>query len=327
MRRHDLIAPAALALLLALALGAPHGPAAPALAQEPGTPAAGGAAPGTFAAEFPTAPGATYVGSGACLDCHDGIGAFYHGKVHDPARGLLVPGTAVGYCESCHGPGSVHVEEMDPTTIVGPEQLSGLPADRRAMMCLQCHRTLEQSWWHGAHGGTPVACADCHTDQAHFAAGVRPRADFGVKADFCLQCHAGQVADFRLQYHHPVLEGEMGCIDCHAPHGGIEQGLVTLLDENRPCLRCHDTQAGPFVFSHEASETEACTVCHRPHGSPNDRLLIADDNSLCLRCHYQPGFPTIGATDHTSFLAQRARCYDCHVQVHGSNIDEFFLIR
>jgi len=31
----------------------------------------------------------------------------------------------------------------------------------------------------------------------------------------CFACHMEKKAEFRLPYHHPVLEGKMSCVDCH----------------------------------------------------------------------------------------------------------------
>lgn len=287
---------------------------------------AGDSPPATAAEQLGVPEGATYVGSASCLDCHDEIGEFFTGSPHHPDRGLTVPGTGIGSCEACHGPGSIHVAEEDGSHILGPERLGALDADQRAELCLQCHRGKEASWYASDHAGTAVTCADCHTDQAHFTSGdVRPRADFRVGGEFCLQCHTDQQWRFRLQYHHPVLEGQVDCVDCHAPHPDAATAVTFGAEENRACYACHGELGGPFVFEHDAVQTETCSVCHDVHGSPNDRLLRQDDNSLCMRCHFTPDYPVIGDTDHLEFLGRRAHCYDCHAEIHGSNLDEHFL--
>ncbi len=287
---------------------------------------AGDDPPPTFAERLGVPEGAEYVGAGICLDCHDGIGNFFTGSPHHPDRGLTVPGTAVGGCEACHGPGSLHVEAGDGSHILGAERLSGLDDEQRADMCLQCHRDKQQAWFTGMHAGTGIACADCHTDQAHFATGgVQPWRAFRAPGEFCLQCHADKTWKFRLQYHHPVLEARMGCVACHSPHGDADLQVAFGQEENRACYGCHGEVAGPFVFEHEAVQADACAVCHDPHGSPNDKMLRQDDNSLCLRCHFEPGYPVIGDVDHRDFLSRRGRCYDCHTDIHGSNVDEHFL--
>ena len=279
---------------------------------------------GTFTARLSPPDGAAYVGDATCAECHTDIADFYRETPHAVTRGVAVPGRGAGLCEACHGPGGLHVEQGGEGPVFGPTALGALSPAERAAMCLQCHGGLRAGWEGSDHAGGDAACADCHADQAHFArAGTRPPGTFRLAGEFCLQCHPAQAAEFRLQHRHPVLEGDMGCTDCHAVHGET-RGVATLEDESRPCLRCHAEVAGPFVFEHEAAVTEPCATCHRPHGSPNPRLLTQDDNSLCLHCHFEPGYPTLGRTDHAAFLAQRARCWDCHREVHGSNVDETF---
>jgi predicted CXXCH cytochrome family protein len=93
---------------------------------------------------------------------------------------------------------------------------------------------------------------------------------------------------------------------------------------NAPCDQCHTEQSKPFVFEHEALR-ESCTICHSPHGSINDKLLVASDSNLCLRCHAQvtaEGAIELGGQGHDTRLAQ-GPCWSagCHTAIHGSNIN------
>jgi DmsE family decaheme c-type cytochrome len=139
-------------------------------------------------------------------------------------------------------------------------------------------------------------------------------------------------AQLNLPYHHPIIEGHMNCIQCHDPHGHdimkrAGTGLA-MARRNETCAGCHRDQSRPFVFQHEAM-WEGCTICHTPHGSVNQKLLLQRDNNLCLRCHSQVllGQPTlaIGKVDHTSLIPGRT-CWSagCHPSVHGSNINGKF---
>lgn len=276
-----------------------------------------------FPDRFDVPGGATYVGSETCAECHDDVAGFYEHSAHDPMLGLNVPGTAVSSCESCHGPGGLHVDEGGEGPIWGADFFAALGADDRAAMCLQCHTGLDRPWMDSPHSGTTAGCAECHADQVHFGGPVLPRSQYRIEGEFCLQCHQNQASDFRLPYRHRVLEGQMGCTECHSPHGETI-GVDGVFNENALCLRCHEPMSGPFVFEHDAVQGEMCIDCHRPHGGINDKLLTQDNNSLCLQCHYQPDYPTIGAVNHTAFLGGTNRCYDCHSEVHGSNIDPSF---
>jgi DmsE family decaheme c-type cytochrome len=133
-------------------------------------------------------------------------------------------------------------------------------------------------------------------------------------------------AEFQLPSHHPVLEGKMGCADCHSAHGEEVKpwSMTSLKDVNEACFKCHKEQRGPFVFEHEAVR-EGCTTCHKVHGSINDKMLILRDANLCLRCHTQANFPIIGkSTSHGTSYLVGGTCFSggCHQAVHGSNFDD-----
>src|ERR1700721_3118902 len=68
----------------------------------------------------PQIPGATFVGSAACEQCHQDTYRGFHTATH---YRLKAPGTNamnIG-CESCHGPGSQHVESGGaPNTLINP---------------------------------------------------------------------------------------------------------------------------------------------------------------------------------------------------------------
>lgn len=228
----------------------------------------------TVAAPPPVIPGAEFVGSESCATCHESITKVFpqsvHARIH-PVPGMEGIDTS---CESCHGPGSLHVE---------------------------------------AGGGTPLQPLI-----------VNP----GKSPESCFKCHLDIHADFRLPHHHPVLEGQMNCANCHDPHGHEifkPAGGPGLGWNDQSCAQCHREQSRKFVFEHEAMR-EGCTTCHVPHGSVNDKMLVQNDVNLCLKCHAQvagaPGRVVIGRVDHSNFI-QRGNCSTsgCHTAVHGSNIN------
>jgi len=175
-------------------------------------------------------------------------------------------------------------------------------------------------------------CESCHGPASlHVASGaggpdriINP----GRDPSACLACHFETRAEFRLPYHHRVLEGRMNCVQCHDPHGADilkPAGGLAMARGNDTCVSCHREQAGPFAFEHEALR-DGCTMCHQPHGSFNRKLLGEPDANLCLRCHAQvpgaPGTVVIGKIDHTALLTQGS-CWaaGCHSSIHGSNVD------
>ena len=175
-----------------------------------------------------------------------------------------------------------------------------------------------------------IGCEACHgPGSAHAEAGgtigtiVNPRKSPAI----CYQCHLDKAGQFRsLPYHHPVEEGQVGCGDCHNPHGVslVKSGGTSSDHIDSTCFKCHAAQRGPFVFEHEALR-EGCETCHDPHGTVNAKLLKQRDANLCLKCHLQQRTPTgvvIGGFNHSANLA-RGTCWTagCHEAVHGSQVN------
>jgi DmsE family decaheme c-type cytochrome len=265
------------------------------------------------------------IGSEACSDCHADQPEYYKSSYH---RVAFFEKAITKGCETCHGLGSAHQEaDGDIDQIVGVDDLEALGASGRSGTCLSCHQEDFPLWPTTDHALNGVSCWDCHSSDLHKpppdVAEYKPATPRAKRDDeFCFQCHDNVRIEFKQQYHHPVTEGQMRCEDCHSIHGEPRENPI-LQDVNAPCLKCHPDMRGPFVFEHLALE-EGCDVCHQPHGSINNKLLVTVDNSLCIRCHFQQPTGFFGRQPHTQFLQNGALCYDCHLQVHGSNTDRNF---
>jgi predicted CXXCH cytochrome family protein len=236
---------------------------------------------------LPDVPGAKYIGSKECEQCHEEL---YRGfQTADHARLIAQgPNALNAGCESCHGPCSLH---SDSGGEVKPP-------------------------YSFASGGRPAANS--------YGARLAVPPSRSVET-VCFQCHTDVRGKFNLPSHHPVPEGHLSCTDCHSPHKGSIYigGGTQLLSENESCFRCHPAQRGPYVFEHEALR-EGCTICHNAHGSVNAKLLTERDSNLCLKCHFQQvsgGRLLIGGSDHTLRL-QQGTCWTagCHEAVHGSRV-------
>ncbi len=185
------------------------------------------------------------------------------------------------------------------------------------------HSAIKTEW----HEAGTIGCESCHGPASmHTESGgalntiVNPKKSPKV----CFDCHMEMRGKFNLPHHHPLNEGDVSCSNCHDSHKGsaIRGGAASLAGMNDGCIQCHPAQAGPFAFQHEASR-EGCVMCHDPHGSVNEKMLVQRNGNLCLKCHIDARSATItvGGLPH-SFLMTRGTCWSagCHEAVHGSHV-------
>ena len=178
----------------------------------------------------PNVPGAAFVGSAACVDCHESICKDFKTSTHG---GLMAEGTNAlpAGCESCHGPGSLHAESGEPRTIVNPR--------KSPEVCFECHLDKRGEFNMPSHH--PVAegrmsCLDCHPvhkGPARKGGGTLRLTDRGA----CLACHTGQHGPYVFE-HEALREG---CATCHRAHGSVNAKLLTQRNATL-CLKCHFQQ-------------------------------------------------------------------------------------
>ena len=283
------------------------------------------AIPAEYAVEYPERmQGAHAVGSEACMDCHDEMGAAFLAGLHRETVGKGEWG-----CESCHGPGSIHVESGETADIVTFDDETG--AALASSLCLSCHGLGDASMFEGsAHGLNGVSCTSCHQVHGEQRTGLLAAGEPGL----CYQCHAEVEAEFHLPSHHPVREEKMVCSDCHDNHTQKYQNILTGEGPNDLCFSCHADKQGPFIFEH-APVVEDCGICHMPHGAVANDLLAQNEPFLCLQCHQmhfhaqlqgiEGDFETKDGYTGTSTeggikSAFLTNCSRCHQAVHGSDL-------
>jgi len=280
-----------------------------------------------------------YIGSKACKTCHPDIYSTFYRNPHYRLEAGTEPAEHAA-CENCHGPGRAHVEAHGGKTTI-PNAFSLMKPEAVADTCLACHakdvnRANIRRSQHTLNG---FVCTTCHSIHRS------PTPKFllaRLQRDLCYGCHADVRAQFQMPGKHRVNEGFMQCTDCHNPHGtpapdwrmGSRPHMVQqALSNEEPCLKCHVDKRGPFTFEHPAVRVDGCEICHAPHGSTNPRLLRRPVIfTLCLECHN--GLGNFGRTNtgdpltpqsHNMLLARFRNCTTCHVRIHGSNADPFFL--
>lgn len=254
-------------------------------------------------------------------------------------------------CTLCHMEWIEPIASGEPTPIMTvPKVIEDSPFASRPEVCLSCHDasvvdSRHRVWDEHGHktGVTPpdgmqvpdflplidgkVSCRTCHS--AHtgddFTGDLRSSVFLRVNntaSQLCVTCHADYTRGPRLGTH---------------PTGGMPWPVPEVL-----------IQAGAKVGSNPREIT--CQVCHTPHGSAYDHLLVmgVESNQLCTSCHDQmrPGMfregganehplrPPVNAAQKVAITEMGTRigtnetliCLSCHKLHHGEG-ERFMLAR
>ena len=232
---------------------------------------------------------------------------------------------------------------MADRTVIAPPQVAGATFVG-TKKCAECHEDLTGHFDGATHSSLALKdpkAGDIGCEACHGAGSVHVKSGGGKgtiinpakSPETCFTCHLDKRGEFSLPNAHPVLAGKVTCADCHDPHKGkvIKRTGAELETPNETCTKCHTSQKGPFLFPHQAMQ-EGCTVCHNPHGSVNQKMLVARDANLCLRCHLEHpstlpggtlgnGVIVAGGLNHSAGFLKNGTCWSagCHEDVHGSN--------
>ena len=160
-------------------------------------------APGPTVSQSPD-----YVGSETCKACHEDIYNSWEKTPHWKTTLDTKGGPSHQGCESCHGPGSAHVEGGgDITKIFVFKNHSTKEINQR---CLTCHAsdTEHMQAINSVHEKNDVSCTSCHSP--HHA----KEAQFLLvksQPELCYSCHLQQKPQFAMPFHHRVNEGLVQC--------------------------------------------------------------------------------------------------------------------
>lgn len=271
---------------------------------------------------------AEYVGTDNCVaKCHkhDKITDFFRHSVHSEQI-QTESGLPLVNCESCHGPGSLAIANIEETKRALGEagdkcdttkllDFKHLPPQAQSLICLRCHSAASTptlaNWHSSVHALNDLSCFSCH--KLH--EGPQQKVSHDKMAEICYGCHPDVKAQFSLFSHHPVREKKMNCFDCHDPHGSPQPRMLKGVTQRDLCTRCHMEKNGPFAYEH-GDVTENCSNCHSSHGSVNRKLLSAAMPFLCIQCHNPAHRSTLVAGTKPLFAN---RCTDCHSTIHGSD--------
>ena len=160
-------------------------------------------------------------GTEQCLSCHGGANMTImaetpHGNAENPHSPYSKQG-----CESCHGPGSVHVSRSGGGAGM-PILLSFKGRDNVAEQnaaCLACHAEdmgeLEGFAWTGSlHDRPNISCQRCH--ESHST--ERPMEDKAQQLANCSRCHRRHIEQHPRFESAGILFDELKCSTCHNVH-------------------------------------------------------------------------------------------------------------
>jgi predicted CXXCH cytochrome family protein len=222
----------------------------------------------------PMIAGARFTGPETCAACHKEAQPFkltLHARMQIPGEGERI---AVQGCESCHGPGSKHVDAG------GGRGKFIINPGKNPEACFQCHldkKAETRLEYHHPIAEARVSCVSCH--DPHGLDIYKPPGMLVARAnDVCAQCHREQARPF--VYEHEAMRE--GCVICHDVHGSINPKLLAERDNNL-CLKCHAQvpSAPGTIFIGEINHTTflqqgTCfsAGCHSAvHGSNLSRQL------------------------------------------------------
>ncbi len=210
-----------------------------------------------------------YVGMETCALCHEQIVNDYQNAFHSRIRFSAEDHRAGNpSCESCHGPGGLHLEAGGGrgVHIVNPSETPGA--------CFQCHPGIEAEFrlqYHHPLTEGRMNCTNCHDPHGENIFSPADRKMVREPNGVCRQCHRYQTRPH--VFTHEALRD--GCTTCHRPHGAINEKLLIERDNNL-CLKCHaqimpagQIQIGAFDHTDLLSEGTCWSAgCHTAvHGS------------------------------------------------------------
>ena len=214
----------------------------------------------------------------------------------------LPPGYAgSATCTQCH---KKEVAEFTATT-KGSLLMAHPRNTHEKLGCESCHGAAKQ---HGNSGGEERG--------ALVTFGGKLPSPVATRNAVCLNCHEKTARTLWKGSAHEARN--VACTDCHTVmHNESERGNLKKATVLEACGSCHaQRKAQAMRFSHMpvGEGKMECTSCHSPHGSANEKLLIASSvNETCFSCHTEKRGPFLW--EHAPVVENCANCHDSH----GSN--------
>jgi hypothetical protein len=184
-----------------------------------------------------------------CLECHS---TYFEAVYPGPEFNFYVKTNYVlGIsCETCHGPGSLHVERYNSktsanqgSTIVNPAKL---PRDRQNDVCALCH----------AGAGVELQPAFSYVP----GEALDKYIDLGANdPDAAVDVH-GKQGRLLIKSQCYQMSADLNCSTCHDVH----KPRTNLAKMSQHCLRCHQTENSVTHAKVEKEIANNCIDCHMP---------------------------------------------------------------
>jgi len=222
-------------------------------------------------------------------------------------------------CTNCHD-----LQETKTMELVGLKQNTS---------CSVCHKNILAKHQYEHSPVVNQQCLSCHQQY------VKPwRVGFreGKIDATCFACHTNQKAWESNKYRHGPMMG--GCTLCHNPHGDDYDNLLWAEGSVEICVTCHvekqDLLEENDYKTHGIIFGKGCTICHEPHASDEEYMLLKPINELCVSCHNRlagltkghpvAGHPVKGPRERRRD-GRELTCVGCH-DPHGTP-NQFMLIK
>jgi hypothetical protein len=235
-----------------------------------------------------------------CKSCHEDI---HKGSLGDQ-------------CSNCHNTSSFNkIDNFDHSKtafrLTGAHSKAG---------CIKCHpnQTINGKKVPKLKGISFTSCNNCHRDVHQ-----------GKFGNDCQSCHT--TAGFRIinqkSFDHNKtdypLTGKHQLVSCTKCHGND----LNSKPRHQNCSDCHtDYHNGEFT---KGATVKDCSACHKIKGFSPSSFTISEHNKSvfkltgahlavpCRSCHFK--------TDKWHFKNIGQKCFDCHKNVHGTEITEKYM--
>lgn len=220
-------------------------------------------------------------------------------KVQPP----LLPGYAgTASCLDCHAKEGTAFAG----TVKGRAMLHRLSPSHEPLGCETCHGPGKK---HADTGGEEIG--QLITFSAKSKTSVRDR------DAVCLGCHTKTARLFWAGSVHETRD--VSCTGCHTlMHSVSDRANLRKTTVPATCARCHQQRVAQMLRASHMPVGEGkldCVSCHNPHGSPNEKLLVATSvNETCFTCHAEKRGPFLW--QHPPVVENCSNCHDPHGTTH-----------